>query len=154
MAELAKDPEYVRRRAERDKKFADRQRYYDSKMKPVLDELCTAGFPGTSVQDVTAKYAPLPEPAVGILIDFLNNCDEEALQNTLVRALGAAAAPFDGRLLTDLYDQTWSEALRFAILNTIAMAKPHSIDEWIEAARKDDYRRQKLTDLGFRWPKK
>jgi hypothetical protein len=151
MAELAADPEYVRMRAEKDEKSRQRKERLDGIARPILEKLRDAGFPAESIHDLVKTFAPLPEEAVDILIASLKSCLEEPIQESLARALGAAKTPFDGRPLAALFDSTSDESLRFAILNTIALARPNSIDEWIQKISQNEYRRKQLADLGHEW---
>ena len=151
MAELEQDPEYMRMRAEKDERHRLVQAQCDQILQPILERLADAGFPANSIQQVVAKFAPLPQPAVEILLDSLKGCREVRVQESLVRALGAAEFRFDGQPLAKLFTNTSDEGLRFAIFNTIALVRPTSISEWLDAVQQNDYYRQKLTDLGYDW---
>jgi hypothetical protein len=71
MAELAKDPEYVRMRAEKDERSRLRKERLDAIERPFLTSLAEAGFAAESIEVLVERYAPLPEPAVTILIECL-----------------------------------------------------------------------------------
>lgn len=152
MKQLSTDTEYLRLRAEKDEKSRIRTERLNGVSKPILMRLADVGFPADSFQSLVKQYAPLPEQVVLILLDSLTKCDEERIMESLVRAMGASESPFDGRPLINCFDSTTNEGLRFAILNTIALAKPHSIDKWLEKARQSESLRQKLSDLGYDWP--
>jgi hypothetical protein len=67
----------------------------------------------------------------------------------VVRQLAVAAEPFDGRPLVELFEGTTSwYFLRWAILNTIACAMPHSIDAWRHKARRDAWIEKTLQAIG------
>lgn len=151
MDELAKDPEYLRRRAEKDERRRRRDELYDQLTKPILDTLRSHGFDASSIDDLVKEHAPLSTAAVEILLDSVEKCDNDRMCESLVRALGAAEKPFDGRVLASKYDQTHDEGLRFAVLNTIAMARPHSISAWLDKIRQNPFLRKTLTDLGYQW---
>ena len=151
MDDLANDPEYVRRRAEKDEKFRRLRDRLTLIERPILDKLVAAGFPANSIEDATKRYAPLPEPIVSMFLEYVTTCEDERITDALVRALGAAKSSFDGRSLIDRYIATSNEGLRFAILNTIALAHPHSIDDWLQKARANPHLRQRLADLGHKW---
>ena len=153
MKRLSADPEYLRMRAEQDEKRRILWERLDSIERPYLKDLADAGFPADSIENVVEKYAPLPDVAVHILLNCLKDCRQLQIQDSLIRALGAAQYPFDGRLLIDLLNAMQNVQIQFAILNTIALAKPHSIDDWLEKARQDDYLRKTLTNLGYKWKK-
>ena len=149
MAELERDPEYLRHRAEKD----ERSRIRDEKIDPILStillKLANVGFPTDSLQGLVKQYAPLPMTVVDMLLECLVECRDERVQESLVRALGAAKFSFKGQPLSSLFDSTSNENLRFAILNTIAIVRPISNNDWLEAIKRNDYYRQKLADLGY-----
>ena len=151
MKRLAADPEYVKMRAAKDEKSRERAKRLAAISRPILERLTDTGFPAESIEDLVRKFAPVPEQVVEILLANVNECSDDRIQESLVRALGAAEFPFDGRQLVKCFESARDEGLRFAILNTIALVKPHSIDEWLEKARQNDYLRQKLSDLGYKW---
>jgi len=152
IAELQRDSNFLRRRAERDEKTRLLKQRLDLIEKPILKTLEDEGFPATSIEAAVAQYAPLPSAMVRILLDALFSCTDERIQEVLVRALGAAQSPFNGQALVKLFDSTSNEGLRFCILNTIALAHPASIEKWLEVASQNEYLRQKLADLGHTWP--
>ena len=150
MEELQRDPEFTARQASRQEKFRKLREQCDAVSQPILAKLALAGFTGSSIKDVGVRYVPLPSALVDILLEALPTCPIENLQETIVRAIGGAAEAFDGRPLRDLFEGTNSEAVRFAVLNTIAMVRPHSIDAWIrERLRSNSYYLKTLTDLGY-----
>ena len=149
MDQLAADPEYQQIRAKKNEKSRRLREQLELIEQRMLIRLEEAGFSGDSIESIVKKYAPLPAVVVGILLECLKECSEGRIQESLVRALGAAEHPFDGQLLTQLFAATSSEGLRFAILNTIALIRPTSIEELLETVRENDYYRQKLADLGY-----
>lgn len=152
MAKLANDPEYQERRRRRDDKSRRRREYHAELVGPILERLRQAGFAADSIQDAVKQFAPLPQDVVDIILASLETCPDNRIRESLIRALAAAAQPFDGRLLVKCYDTTKDdEGVRFAILNTIALIKPYSIEDWLVKAGQNSYLRQKLADLGYRW---
>ena len=79
--------------------------------------------------------APLPVDAIEILRSALPQLDDAGLKESVVRAMGTAKQPFDGRPLVTCFQQTNDEGLKFAILNTIALATPYSIDDGLARIR-------------------
>lgn len=152
-AELNNDPEYLEIKARKEAKFRERAMRLKSICEPIFEELRAAGFFAESFPDLIQKYAPLSSQAVQILLAHLKESSEVPIQSSLVRALGAAKKSFDGRILVECFEATADESLRFAILNTIALVKPHSITDWLETAKQDVHLRQTLADLGYRWGK-
>lgn len=101
---------------------------------------------------MSGKTRTFASEIVEILLSWLSGCHEERIQEMLVRALAAAKSSFDGRHLVTCFESTSDEGVRFAVLNTIAVARPYSIDSWMEKARQNDYLHKKLSDLGYQWP--
>lgn len=131
MAELEGDAEYVSRRAELDKKFHDLAQKYARLEAPIVQQLAAIGCRADSIQDAVSKYAPFSVTAVQVLLASLEISDDDRVRESLVRALAAASEPFDGGSLARCYEKTSDESLRWAIANTIALVRPHSIDEWL-----------------------
>jgi hypothetical protein len=150
MTELAKDPEFVRMRAAKDERSRLRKERLDAIERPILASLAEVGFAADSIEDLVKKFVPLPEAAVDMLLRCLRECHEDRIQESLVRALAATRIPFNGQALVDCFESTSDEGLRFAILNTIALARPNSIDDWIQKILQNEYRRKQLTDLGYK----
>ncbi len=151
MDELEKKPEFVRRRDEKAERRRRLEEMYAELARPAFEALHAQGFEATTVQDLVRKYAPLPVVAVEILLNSLETCENDRMCESFVRAVGAAQERFDGRLLASKYDHTHDEGLRFAVLNTIALTRPHSIDGWLAKIGENPFLRKTLSDLGYRW---
>jgi hypothetical protein len=150
MADLEMNPEFLRRRAEKQANFLRLQRQYEALDKPILKELATLGFPAQSVDDVSDRYAPLSDEIVGVLLRSLAACEDGRQCEMLVRAIATAKNRFDGRALTDCYDRIRDdESVRWIILHTIATTKPHSIDDWLVKAQNSSYIRKTLAEQGY-----
>ncbi len=102
---------------------------------PMLAEIAALGFMVTSLWEIVNNPAPLPPAFVEALLAWLPRFDVDRLKEGVVRCLTAACEPFDGRPLVDCYNHTRDEGLKWAILNTVACAHPHSIDDWLEEIR-------------------
>jgi hypothetical protein len=146
---LEADPEYRARKERRDEKFRRLREKYAQLDRPIVESLANLGFHVDSFDEIVKKFAPLPKPIVDVLLRALEECKDWKQREALARALGTAKEPFDGRILTRLYDETWDCGLQFAIANTIALARPHSIQEWIEKSDKHSKLRTDLTNLGY-----
>ena len=151
MAELQKDPEYLRHRAERDEKFQRLRHKYAELERPILEKLRSHGYQADSIADIVKNFAPLPSVVVAVILGALDTCEDGGVCESLVRALGAAAEPFDGRPLVMLYERTRDPNLQWVIANTIALTRPHSIDEWLRKARENPDLRSTLENLGLTW---
>jgi hypothetical protein len=147
MAELRQDPEYIRRMAEKAERREKQVQRINLAVQPIMDQLHQLGYIGEDIREVIHNHAPLPPDAVSVLLHAIETCTEPLCYEMYVRALAASAYPFDGRTLVDLYAKARDEGLRWSILNTIAVARPHSIDDWIAEAEQDPYRGQILRDL-------
>lgn len=135
--------------AEREKHAAVRAERNAVDRKPVMDGLSEIGLAGQDLVQVVAEYSPLPEAAVDILLFWLPKVKEDRVAEGIARALCATKVTFDGRPLESRFKQTWDESLKWAIVNTVACRRPHSIDDWIKELLKNDYWRKTLIDLGF-----
>lgn len=159
MAQLEIDPEYRQRRADRDRRLRQQQEASAAMERPILDELRAQGFKSDSISDVVKTHAPLSARLVDILrrrLESLSNdpledgSDSARLAESLVRALGATRVRFNGQPLVACFERTSDESLRFAIANTIALTRPHSIDGWLSEKLKDPYWGNKLRALGLK----
>lgn len=149
MARLQADPEYQQRMAQKDQALQERIEANRKAFKPCLEELHRLGFAGESLEAIVKTYSPLPGPAVKVLLSFLGTLTDPRHIESVVRALGAAAAPFDGRPLARCFESTDDEALKWAIANTIALARPHSIEDWLSELRKCPHWDKTLQALGL-----
>jgi hypothetical protein len=149
MAELNSNPEFLRRKAEKDARRREREEHLQALERPILDKLKECGFDAPSIADLVEIYSPLPDVVVGVLLDSLEQCANTKTLESLIRALGAAARPFDGRPLVKCYESFNDDTLRWVIANTIALVRPHSIDAWIAEALSDPVRGVTLRNLGF-----
>lgn len=131
MAELQGDPAFRRRELEVDQQRLLHEQEYSRLLEPILAKLREHGLQGATLQEIVQKFAPLPDAAIEILLAGLSELTDTRGRETLVRALGAAKKPFDGRSLVACFEQADDEGLKWAILNTIALARPHSIDDWL-----------------------
>lgn len=132
MAELLNKPEFQRKAAAREELRESRQARYDELLAPVIGQLGGLGLRGDSLQKIVELNAPLSVSAIDVLRNAIPCVKEARPRESIVRALGAASVPFDGRCLAECFDSTDDESLRWAIANTISMVKPHSIDAWVE----------------------
>src|SRR5262249_10693257 len=119
---------------------------------PLLEKLGAQGYRAASLDEFIDKFDSLPANVVPLLLEFLDSCEDARECEIIVRALSAAQCPFDGRPLTRCYDRIRDdEAVRWMILNTISLKRPQSIDNRLEEAREDPYRRKTLEELGYAW---
>ena len=150
-ASQANDPDYLAMRARKDEKFRKLREKYAELERPLLERLRLQGYQADSISDLIKRYAPLPSALVEIVLTSIDECADDVTKEWMIRALAAAGQPFDGRKLCELYDRTNNIQLKWAIANTIASSKPHSIDDWLEKASQDAYLRTTLQKLGFSW---
>jgi hypothetical protein len=162
MSQLDHDPNYRRGVDEKNRKEQDRAARDAALELPILQKLRALGFVGDSIWDLTEKYCPLPQQLAEVLLDEVRrltsqisrysdyySSTEVRVLDALIRGLAAAASPFDGRPLVKCYETTRDPSLRWVIANTIASARPHSIDDWIEKALKEPWLAKTLRDLGY-----
>lgn len=138
--QLQRDPEFMARQAKRDRDLEQREVRSKQLVAPVLKELERLGYQVFSLEDLPRKYAPLTGEIAEVLLRWLVRIDEERVQEQIVRTLAAARASFDGSGLTRLFEQTKSGALRWAIANTLAEARPTGVGDWVsDALARQDY---------------
>lgn len=159
MKQLHSDPDFVRQEAAREEKWRRRREASVRAAAPVVADLNQAGFEGDSIQSIVENCAPFPASAIEILLEWVRSLNEEDLEDksgqakladSIVRALSATRLPFDGRPLTECFERTNDEGLRWAIANTIALTQPHSIDDWLSQKLKHPHWGKKLRELGVR----
>ncbi len=121
LSQLQKDPDYARMMREKDEQIARNRAEFETLERPVVDELHRIGIMVPSVGNAAffEGYVPLSDPAVKVLLRWVPRAHQR-VQECLVRLLAAAAHPFDGRVLAELFDQADSEDLRWVIANTLA----------------------------------
>lgn len=156
MSELESNPDFVRRQAEKDQRRKARAERVAAQERPILERLRALGFDLSEVSEAAGKYAPLPDKFVEVLLDAVRQyaeVKEYTYSNVLqmvIRALGAAARPFDGRLLVECYEKNNDPTIRWVICNTIALMRPHHIDDWIEKALANPQIAKSLREVGFK----
>ncbi len=149
MAELNSNPDFLRRKAEKEQRRKEREEHFGAMERPIVDQVRARGFDASSITEAVKRYSPLPDEIVAVFLNGVENSADLKLLETLIRGLGAAAHPFDGRPLVKCYETFKDDNLRWAIANTIALARPHSIDDWIEDALHNPVLGKTLRELGF-----
>jgi hypothetical protein len=150
LARLRSDPEYQRKMTERAEQRSERRERMANLQKPVLEDLAAIGITSQSLRDVIESHAPLSQKIIRVLLKHLELADDDTLRESIIRALTAADEPFDGSSLGMLFRKSWSENVRFVILNLIAVVRPHSVDDfvaWLKAERPVYY--DELDGLGY-----
>jgi len=147
MAELNSNPDFLRRQAEREERANEREHRIRTLERPVLDSLRARGFDAPSITDAVKMYSPLSNEIVDVFLDSVNKTADVKLLETLIRGLGAAARSFDGRPLVRCYESCHDDNLQWVITNTIALARPHSIDDWMEKFLRDPSREKIFREL-------
>jgi len=128
---LNADPAYVKKRGAQEDARVLRGAEISLITRPLLQELAEAGYPVTSLDDLLTRYAPLPPAIVTLLLDSLSEVTDTAVQEQMVRALGASAGAFDGTSLITVFQNTHSAGLQYAIANTMAQADVRDAAHWI-----------------------
>lgn len=148
--DLFTDPEFCKRQQEKLEALRKAEIEDNRRFAPLLRELAHAGFKAQTIYDIPGQYAPLPSAAVEILLESIPAFSDDGSKEVVVRQLSAAAEPFDGRALVACFGESTSSTLRWAVLNTIACARPHSIGTWLNQARRDTYIERTLRGIGQR----
>lgn len=135
LARLDQDPEYQQRMAEQEQARLAHVAGMRTALDPILDDLRDVGIVVEEWNEVVSHYAPLSEPVVTALLRWLPRVQDAQVQEAIVRALAAApTVRFDGRALAQLFESTESEALRWAIGNTLSCTNPAGVEEWVQYA--------------------
>lgn len=134
MRRLERDPKHLERERQRKDKEARIREAVEREMHPVLEDLAHIGIDVGSREELLASHSPLQPEVVDILLRRLPEIEDERAKEMLVRALGAAAEPFDGTCLIDLFEKDRTENLRWVIANTMALALPHGVTNWLVGA--------------------
>lgn len=131
LAELNADPESVARRAEAQDAAVLRDAEVASILRPLLDRLRESGYAVGSIDDLASKYAPLPAKVVEVILDWLGEAPTSPALEPVVRALGASTVEFSGESLVWQYRNATSDALKYAVANTMAQARVRGIASWL-----------------------
>jgi HEAT repeat protein len=132
MAQLAGDPEWMRKRDER--AHARRQRFEQSQQdsESLREALAAAGFEVSSVADLYNRRMNY-EAAIPILLEWLPKIEDPAVKESVVRALTVKwARPTAAPLLVDEFrqvDEPSGTGLRWAIGNALAEVADDSVFE-------------------------
>lgn len=150
IAEQNSNPEFVRRRAEKEQRRKQREKEYAEIERPIVECMRAVGFEANSIIDAIQKFAPLPDELVAVLLQGVTTSTDIKLLEWLIRALAAARNPFDGRPLVECYAMYNDCNLRWVIANTIGCAKPLYVEDWVKTALQDEVLGKLLRALGIR----
>jgi len=133
IGQLEQDPTYVQMLREKEEQCARNRAEFEEQEKPVLEDLRRVGIfvPSVGKSEYFESYVPFSAEAVEVFVRWVPNAPAR-VQECLVRLLGAVTVPFDGRVLTALFDQTESNHLRWVIANTLELAKPLMVADWLK----------------------
>ncbi|MEP6733818.1 MAG: hypothetical protein ABJE10_24440 [bacterium] len=138
-AELATDPENVARRQTIEDARVSRSQQISLLLQPVFAELHEAGYETADLNDLVARYAPLPDDAARLLLSWLPRISDLAVKEQIVRSLAATASRFPGTELIKTFEETNSESLRWAIANTMAERTPFGLEQWLAGALSNEH---------------
>ena len=131
LARLSRDPEFLANEDRRAKSRALREAKHREIERPVLQDLESLGLKVSSITDLVRDYAPLGSDVTNLLLSWIPRIENESVNEGLVRALAAAAEPFDGCALIEVFENTQSEEFRWAIANTMAEGRPYGVADWL-----------------------
>lgn len=135
--ELRQNPEYRRKQEQQARETALNIAKFHRLAAPILHELRAVGVEPSSLDKLAHEYAPLSGDVVKILLKWIPRATDPNLQEVLIRPLGATGVSFDGRPLAEAFEAAESSALRWAIANTIAEARPTGITDWVLSTVQD-----------------
>ena len=132
-AQLKSDPTYQAKLARQAETTARIQAAEATLMKA----LASKGYRASSLGELVRGHTPLSHDLADALVESLGQVSEPGLQEGVLRALGAARARFNVGPLIELFEQTDSTTLRWAIANTLAETRPAERGDWLIRALKD-----------------
>jgi hypothetical protein len=134
LKQLEQNPEY--QELQRKQKEKQKQKIEQSKIieEPFIKMLHSNGFTQINNASDLLQLKVLDKKLQNLLLIWIPKIDNKFnSQEILIRALAVSNSPFNGTLLTTLFDnKEVSPHLRWVIGNTIACAKVDNINEWIE----------------------
>src|SRR5688500_15433438 len=118
--EFYETPEYQERLRQFEETCARNVAEYKELEQSILEELAAVGMdvPSIGISKNLADFMPFSHEVTSVFLRRLPDAHPR-IQDTLVPLL-AAARPFDGRPLIELFDRSPNEQLRWQIGNTIA----------------------------------
>lgn len=145
--ELAKDDKYQSRMRAKELDNCLRRKVTQSELRHIVDELNSAGYSGENLGEIVQRHSPLPAAVCEKLLRAMSEDVTDRGLESICRALAASANQFDGRALVRIFESTSDESLKWAIVNTIALTAPHSIDDWQKRIAMDPYWGSVIHDL-------
>lgn len=130
------------------RQLKETQKMLEALEAPTIAKLRKVGVDASGVDEILGSRIRLSKEAVDILWQWLEELQEHRLISMVIRILALADHQIDGTILTQMFDKTHSETLKFVIMNTISINKPHSIDTWI-ASHDGKHWGNVLVDLGY-----
>ena len=101
----------------------------------LLVALTEAGFPVSSVAALRDQFDMLPCPLAALLLAWIPRLADRRLQESVMWALlSAPTGSLDGVALTELFDATEHDELKWAIAAVINQTRPQHVDEWLMTA--------------------
>lgn len=107
---------------------------------PFINDLHTEGFAEIKSASDLLKLKKVNVNLTALLLKWIRKIDNKHnSQEMLIRGLAIAEKPFDGILLTQLFDDVkTSFSLKWAIGNTIASAQVENITNWLQEKLSSD----------------
>jgi len=136
MAELEAKPEFQMRMTEKAQRRAERKALIAQIEEPLLAELRELGIDVRYVSELCQpENVPVSPEVVSILLKWLPLVSHDRVKDAIIRAVGASREPFDGKPLVECFlADRGDESLRWPIANTMAVAKPTGIADWLAGA--------------------
>lgn len=148
------NPAWVAARRKEEEEYRRRAREFAALEQPILADLRRFGVrvPTIGEPALFRKYEPLAPQVVRLLLGWLPEADWR-LKEWLVRLLGHPAEPYDGTVLTQVFDEVLKQDLDqknleegialknlgWVIGDTIAEARPYGVTDWVIRKVADPY---------------
>jgi len=131
MRQLEADPEYSRRKAERERELQEREAQSRAAQKLLLEDLAEAGVNVTSVWDLVNTSSPYPS-ALPVLLDHLQRPYPDGVREGIARALAVRATrPIGWQTLMDEFRKT--DVSNKRVKDGLAVALAGASDETVLA---------------------
>lgn len=125
------DPLYARVPAEKKAEILLNIQTIEEQSKPLLQALDDLGMSVVCVWEILDRYKKLYPVVIDTLLEHLPRVSYPRLKENIVRVIGLASSPYDGRVLASEYDCASDKYLKWAICDTFARTRPQNVDDWM-----------------------
>jgi len=150
MLQLQSDIDYQKKIAEKKERLKKNEEEFKEAEQPILKDLLGAGYEVSSLDELVNTKTLLPDTIIQVLLKWLPQIKNNSVLEMTVRSVSAAQKnTFNGSVLTEIFERTTSDNIRWVISNAIASSLPFGIAEWVVKAIQNKsygYSREMLCD--------